>query len=61
MKRGLQNPNSIEAIREIKIEIANELGITDIEALHEEKNNIHNQEINKKLVDRARYNLIGFK
>ena len=61
MRRGLQNPNSIQAIGEIKMEIANELGIADIKELNEDKNGIRNQEVNKRLVDRVRYNLIGFK
>lgn len=61
MRKGLQNPNSIAAVREVQMEIAQELGIHDFEQVQKDKNDMRNEAINKKLVDRARFNLIGFK
>jgi len=61
MRKGLKNPNSIGEIEELRVEIANELGITDLEQAGEHKNNRANAEINKKIAEKFRYNLIGFK
>jgi len=61
VRNGLKNPNSIGDIRELRFEIANELGITDMEQAGEYKNNMENAEINKKVAEKFRYNLIGFK
>lgn len=61
MRKGLENPNSIKAVREATMEIASELGIADIDIMTKDKHNQQNVEINKKLVERSRSHLIGFK
>jgi len=61
MRKGLANPNSIQALKEMKMEIANELGISDIESVEQDFKNENNQNINKKLTERYKNNLIGFK
>jgi len=61
MRKGLTNPNSIQALNEMKTEIANELGIKEMESIASNKNDETNREINRKIVERFRRNLIGFK
>lgn len=61
MGKDLVNPNSIQALNEMKTEIANELGISNFESLQKNQNNATNGKVNKKLVERYRNNLIGFK
>jgi len=61
MRKGLANPNSIQALNEMKTEIANELGIKDMESIASNKNDETNREINRKIMERFRRNLIGFK
>ena len=61
MRKGLANPNSIQALKELRMEIANELGISDIASTEGDVENESNQNINKKLSEKYRNNLIGFK
>jgi len=61
MRKGLANPNSIQALNEMKTEIANELGIKEMESIAVNKNDEVNREVNRKIVERFRSNLIGFK
>lgn len=61
MRKGLQNPNSIAGVRELRMEFAQELGIQDLDKVEKDGNDARNEMINRRLVDRARFNLIGFK
>lgn len=61
MRRGLSNPNSIQALQELKMEIGRELGIPDIESMESNLKNEGMQNINKKLTEKYKNNLIGFK
>lgn len=61
MRKGLSNPNTVQALKDLKMEIASELGISDIESIEHDINNKNNQQINKMLTERSRNNLIGFK
>ena len=59
--RGLRNPNSIQALNELKNEIALELSVFGKEPLDEQARAKLNNEINKSIVSKSRSNLIGFK
>ena len=61
MRKGQQNPNSIQAVRELEMEIANELSIANLTETEVNKADSNQAEINKKLAERYRSNLIGFK
>lgn len=61
MRKGLQNPNSLAAVKELQMEIAEELGIQDLDKVRKDKSDMRNEVINRKLVEKARFNLIGFK
>lgn len=61
MRKGLQNPNSIGAVRELEMEIANELSIAELQVSPSRIADNNQAEINKKLAERYRTNLIGFK
>ena len=61
MRKGLANPNSIQAHKELRMEIAKELGINDIKSVEMALKTEKIQQINKRLTEEAKYNYIGFK
>ncbi|MGF7057409.1 hypothetical protein [Brassicibacter mesophilus] len=61
MTRGLRNPNSIQALNELKNEMALELSTIDRKSLDEETRTNLNKDLNRQIVSRSRFNLIGFK
>jgi len=61
MAKGLKNPNSIQALNELKNEIALELSVIDREPLDEKSKTNFNKDLNREIVSRSRSNLIGFK
>lgn len=61
MSRGLRNPNSIEALNELRAEIALELSSFEKDALDEDTRLKLDSEVNKRIVSDSRHHLIGFK
>lgn len=61
MRKGMHKPLTVNDTRVLRMEIASELGITDLNEVEKDDIRMHNAEINRKLVERYGYNFIGFK
>lgn len=61
MRKVLQYPNTLAAVKELLSEIAQELGIQNLDKVQKDRYDIRNQIINKRLTDRARFSIIRFR